>query len=82
MELKAAIEGLLLLSCNLYINVYTDSMYLKNGITNWIFDWEKTNWKNQKNCTIKNVDMWIILFGILKNKKRVNWMWIKVIIIV
>ncbi len=61
-----------------FINIFTDSSYLYNGINNWIFFWKKNNWKNNNNKFIKNIDLWIILYkkiSLLKNK--IKWFLIK-----
>ena len=83
MELTAAIKGLeycdsqekkqLLLK---EIKIYTDSSYLKEGITNWISNWEKNNWKTSDKKNVKNVDLWKKLKDLSKSK-QIEWRWIK-----
>jgi len=83
MELTAAIKGLeycdsqekkqLLLK---EIKIYTDSSYLKEGITNWISNWEKNNWKTADKKNVKNVDLWKKLKDLSKSK-QIEWRWIK-----
>ena len=83
MELTAAIKGLEY--CNLQegkqlslkeIKIYTDSIYLKEGITNWISKWEKNNWKTSDKKNVKNVDLWKKLKELV-NSKQIAWYWIK-----
>ena len=58
------------------IKIYTDSTYLKEGITNWINIWEKNNWKTADKKNVKNVDLWKKLKELIKINK-VDWYWIK-----
>tara|TARA_B100001750_G_C15324246_1_gene503836 strand:+ start:423 stop:869 length:447 start_codon:yes stop_codon:yes gene_type:complete len=83
MELTAAIKGLEY--CDLQekkqlslkeIKIYTDSSYLKEGITNWISNWEKNNWKTSDKKNVKNVDLWKKLKDLSKSK-QIEWQWIK-----
>ena len=57
MELRAAIEGLNALKRPCKVMLYTDSVYLKDGITKWIINWEKNNWKNANKKEVKNKDL-------------------------
>ena len=83
MELTGAIKGLEYfnlqeekqLSLN-EIKIYTDSIYLKEGITNWINNWEKNNWKTSDKKNVKNVDLWKKLKD-LSNSIDVQWHWVK-----
>ena len=61
MELKAAIEAIKMANKADIITLTTDSKYVKNGITEWIQNWKKNNWKNASNKPVKNKDLWIIL---------------------
>ena len=83
MELTAAIKGLEY--CDSLeekqlslkeIKIYTDSLYLKDGITNWISNWEKNNWKTSDKKNVKNVDLWKKLKELVKSK-QIEWRWIK-----
>ena len=83
MELTAAIKGLEY--CNAQegkqlslkeIKIYTDSVYLKEGITSWINNWEKNNWKTADKKNVKNVDLWKKLKDLVKSK-QIEWRWIK-----
>tara|TARA_B100001939_G_C16909635_1_gene603979 strand:+ start:206 stop:649 length:444 start_codon:yes stop_codon:yes gene_type:complete len=76
MELVAAIEGLKILKKSSEVNLYTDSVYLKDGITKWIFNWQKNNWKNANKKDVKNKDLWIQLLDVV-NKHDINWVWVK-----
>ena len=76
MELKAAIEALKYFKEPTTIEINTDSMYLKNGITEWIISWKKNNWKNSSKKTIKNYDLWIELDNLIHIHK-LSWKWIK-----
>ena len=58
------------------IVVYTDSVYVKEGITVWINNWEKNNWKTSDKKNVKNVDLWKKLKELTKFQK-VEWKWIK-----
>ena len=76
MELQAAIEGLKVLkeSCNVILT--TDSKYVMNGITSWIDNWKKNNWKNAAKKDVKNKDLWIELDSFV-TKHNVKWFWVK-----
>ena len=58
------------------IRIYTDSTYVKEGITVWIYSWEKNNWKTADKKNVKNVDLWKKLKE-LTNSNQVEWNWIK-----
>jgi len=58
------------------IKIYTDSAYVKDGITVWINAWEKNNWKTTDKKNVKNVDLWKKLKGLVSSKK-IEWNWIK-----
>jgi len=59
-----------------YIKIYTDSTYVKDGITIWINNWEKNNWKTSDKKNVKNVDLWKKLKELIK-EKQIEWCWIK-----
>ena len=73
MELTAAIKALETLTQKVSVEIFTDSQYVKNGITNWIFSWKKNNWKNGK---IKNIDLWKKL-DTISEKHDIEWNWVK-----
>ena len=58
------------------IKIYTDSKYLKEGITDWINVWEKNNWKTADKKVVKNIDLWKNLKA-LSFSRDINWQWIK-----
>jgi len=83
MELTAAIKALEYFANNeekqltfKQIKVFTDSIYLKEGITVWIKNWEKNNWKTSDKKNVKNVDLWKRLKELV-NSNQVEWHWIK-----
>lgn len=73
MEMQAAISALLAIKKNANIIIHTDSTYLQQGITKWIIEWKKNNWKNGK---IKNIDLWQQL-DILSAQHNITWKWVK-----
>ena len=58
------------------IKIYTDSIYVKDGITIWIKNWEKNSWKTADKKNVKNVDLWKKLKDLAK-PNQVEWCWIK-----
>ena len=76
MEMMAVIEALKYIDTESKINIYTDSKYVKEGITNWIIGWKKNNWKNSKKNDVKNKDLWVEL-DILSQKHNISWNWVK-----
>ena len=76
MELMAAIKALVFFSKKQKIIIYTDSNYVKEGITNWIKVWEKNNWKTANKKKVKNVELWIKL-STLSNFHDIEWKWVK-----
>tara|TARA_Y100000590_G_scaffold413318_1_gene509042 strand:+ start:178 stop:624 length:447 start_codon:yes stop_codon:yes gene_type:complete len=58
------------------ICIYTDSTYVKEGITVWIKVWEKNDWKTKDKKNVKNIDLWKKLKELVKSK-QVEWKWIK-----
>ena len=76
MELMAPIMSLKKIEPNSEITIYTDSTYVKNGITEWIKRWKKNGWKGANKKPIKNKDLWIKLDNLCKNKKII-WKWVK-----
>jgi ribonuclease HI len=76
MELMAPIMALKKIKKNSKIIIYTDSTYLKNGITTWIKNWEKNGWKNANKKPVKNKDLWIALRKLSK-EQIIDWKWVK-----
>ena len=76
MELRAAIEGLKVLKEPCKVNLTTDSKYVMDGITEWIKNWKKNNWKNAAKKDVKNKDLWIELDHLV-TKHEIKWNWVK-----
>ncbi|MDR2667276.1 MAG: ribonuclease HI [Holosporales bacterium] len=76
MELKAAIEAIKTIPQNVVAVVYTDSTYVKNGITSWIKTWTRNNWKSSSGKAVKNQDLWEELLKATA-LKAVEWRWVK-----
>ena len=76
MELMAPIMALRKVKKASTIIIYTDSIYLKNGITTWIKNWEKNGWKNANKKPVKNKDLWVTL-NELSKEHVINWKWVK-----
>ena len=76
MELMAPINALKNMNSDDEINIYTDSQYVKLGITEWINTWVKNNWQTSKKEEVKNKDLWIELYN-LNNSLNVKWNWVK-----
>ncbi len=76
MELQAVIEALKLLKRQCEVDLYTDSVYVKDGITKWINNWKKNNWRTSKKDDVKNKELWVELDE-LTQKHNINWNWVK-----
>tara|TARA_B100001939_G_scaffold317997_1_gene305078 strand:+ start:314 stop:748 length:435 start_codon:yes stop_codon:yes gene_type:complete len=77
MEMQAAIEALKYLKeKNQPVDLYTDSNYLRQGITEWIFNWKKNNWRTASKKPVANKDLWIEISE-LSSAMDVNWHWVK-----
>ena len=76
MELLAPINALKGIESKDEIEIYTDSKYVKLGITEWIHNWIKNNWLTSKKENVKNKDLWLELYSLNKSLK-VKWNWIK-----
>ena len=76
MEMTAAIKGLQFFKLKRNITLYTDSNYLKLGITKWINGWKRNNWINSKKEQVKNKSYWITLDK-LNNLHNIEWKWVK-----
>ena len=76
MELAAAIEGLASLkeACN--VELFTDSKYVMDGITQWIQNWKKNNWKTAAKKDVKNKELWQKLDQLI-SQHQVQWHWVK-----
>ncbi len=76
MEITAAIEALQALDRPSEICVRTDSQYLRNGITVWVRDWKKRQWRRKSGQPVKNADLWKRLDD-LCSRHEVTWQWVK-----
>ena len=76
MELMAAIMALKKIKNKSEIIIYTDSRYVKDGITEWIKKWKLNNWKSSNKKPVKNKDLWIKLDNCCK-KHNISWKWVK-----
>lgn len=77
MELKAAIEALSALKWQPSdVVLYTDSNYVKNGITSWLQGWKKNGWKTANKTAVKNADLWQQLDEV-ERQHNVTWRWVK-----
>ena len=76
MELMAPIKALQKIKKNRNVEIYTDSKYVKLGITEWIHKWIKNNWQTSKKEPVKNKDLWIELYD-LTSSLKISWIWVK-----
>jgi len=76
MELTATIKALEYISTKDKIQIYTDSKYVKQGITEWITKWKINGWKTSKKEEVKNKDLWLELDN-LTSKNSIEWFWVK-----
>lgn len=76
MELMAAIQGLEALKEPCQVQLTTDSVYVKNGITEWIKNWKAKNWKTANRKPVKNIDLWQRLDEVVANH-TIEWFWVK-----
>lgn len=76
MELRAAIEALAALRGPHRVHLYTDSEYLRRGITEWLPNWEKRNWKTSRHTPVKNQDLWRRLAHLMRHH-QIHWHWVK-----
>ena len=76
MELQAAIEALKALSRPCTVDLTTDSVYVRNGITTWLEGWKKKGWKTAARKPVKNVDLWRALDE-ENQRHQVRWHWVK-----
>ena len=76
MELMAAISALETLKKPCTVDLYTDSQYVRQGITGWIHGWKKNGWRTSDKKPVKNVDLWQRLDAALQ-QHQVRWHWVK-----
>jgi len=76
MELLAAIKALESLKEPCQVELFTDSNYVKQGITEWIINWKKNGFKNSKKKPVVNAELWMRL-DTIASQHKVNWQWVK-----
>ncbi len=76
MELTAAIKALETLKRHCVVELHTDSVYLRDGITKWIHNWKSNGWKTSQKKPVKNADLWKHLDELIA-RHRVEWHWVK-----
>jgi len=76
MELTAAIEALSALKRPSTVDFYTDSVYVRSGITGWIEGWKRNGWKTSDRKPVKNVDLWQALDA-AQAEHKIEWRWVK-----
>ena len=76
MELLAAIKALESLKEPCQVELFTDSNYVKKGITEWIINWKKNGFKNSKKKPVVNAELWMRL-DTIASQHKVNWQWVK-----
>jgi len=76
MELTAVIQALTMLKKRCHVVIYTDSEYVRKGITEWITGWKRRGWKTADNKPVKNADLWQQLEA-AEAVHQVDWRWVK-----
>jgi ribonuclease HI len=76
MELMAAIQGLKALNRPCHVILETDSAYVRDGITKWIFGWQKNGWRTADKKPVKNAELWQELLAACAPHK-IDWRWVK-----
>lgn len=76
MELMAAIEGLSALKEPCKVILTTDSQYVRMGITEWLNNWKRNNWRTSAKAPVKNADLWVRLDE-QNQRHEVDWRWVK-----
>ena len=76
MELLAPIEALKKIPKGSEVQIFTDSKYVKSGITEWIHNWKKNGWKTADKQPVKNKELWEEL-DLLANQFEISWNWVK-----
>jgi ribonuclease HI len=76
MELLAAIRGLEALKRPCHVTLVTDSIYVKNGITQWVHGWQRNGWRTADKKPVKNADLWQALIA-ASTPHRIDWTWVK-----
>ena len=76
MELLAPIKALNKIYRGSKVQIFTDSNYVKSGITKWIHNWKKNGWKTANKQPVKNKELWTEL-DLLTNEFEISWNWVK-----
>jgi ribonuclease HI len=76
MEMMAAISALEAIKRPCTVDIYTDSSYVRDGITKWVFGWQKRGWKTADKKPVKNVELWQRLLEAAR-PHTVEWHWVK-----
>ena len=76
MELLAPIQALKKIPKGSKVQIFTDSKYVKSGITEWIHNWKKNGWKTANKQDVKNKELWLEL-DLLNNEFEIGWNWVK-----
>jgi ribonuclease HI len=76
MEIRAAIEGLNALKRACAVDLFTDSQYVRQGITQWMHNWKRRGWRTADNKPVKNEDLWRELDAAAA-RHQVAWHWVK-----
>ena len=76
MELLAAIRALQALKRPCHVDLTTDSVYVRDGITKWIFGWQKNGWRTAAKKPVKNAELWQELLDAAQ-RHRIEWHWVK-----
>ena len=76
MELLAPIKALKKIPKGSKVQIFTDSKYVKLGITGWIYNWKKNGWKTANKKKVKNIELWTEL-DLLSNEFEISWKWVK-----
>lgn len=76
MELTAAIKALEALTRTCEVDLYTDSQYLRQGMTEWLAQWKKKGWRNARKEPVKNADLWQLLDALAQHH-TIRWHWVK-----
>ncbi len=76
MELLAPIKALKKIPKGSNVQIFTDSKYVKSGITEWIHNWKKNGWKTANKKPVKNKDLWTEL-DLMTSEFEIKWSWVK-----
>lgn len=76
MEMRAVIEALRTLTRTSQVELYTDSEYLRKGITEWVLSWMRRGWKTSTGKPVKNQELWEALYA-LTQEHQIKWSWLK-----